>query len=338
MAEFWWRSWHGAPMDHKWSVISARTGVKPGIVSAIAWALFDYASQQDERGSVEGFDVETYSVYSGFSESEITSVIQSMTDKGIIVDGKLAKWDKRQPKSESEIERNRENRKKKFVAKSTTEQNDQDYPTKSDAIHNDTDCYGLLQNATDRYGLLQNATKKYIDTDTDTDKDKELKDLKDCDSKKIESRSDPEELDFFPFEEDFEKEKLDSIPQEQIIPEKKIKEYTAAAKKAAPAEKKRKEPTDPTYWDFLGPNKQAGIAFYEAAKLVPVRSEFGKWAKGFQELAEAGITPEEIPKIVTEMRKQGLTIKAPQSILAIGRDMKAKQSTVRNDLEGWTFR
>ena len=103
-------------------------------------------------------------------------------------------------------------------------------------------------------------------------------------------------------------------------------------------EKIKKEPTDPTYWDFLGPNKQAGIAFYEAAKLVPVRSEFGKWAKGFQELAEAGITPEEIPKIVTEMRKQGLTIKAPQSILAIGRDMKAKQSTVRNDLEGWTFR
>ena len=148
-------------MDHKWSVISARTGVKTGIVSAIAWALFDYASQQDERGSVEGFDVETYSVYSGFSESEITSVIQSMTDKEIIIDGKLAKWDKRQPKSESEIERNRENRKKKFVAKSTTEQNDQDYPTKSDAI----------QNATDRYGLLQNATKKCIDTDTDKDKE-----------------------------------------------------------------------------------------------------------------------------------------------------------------------
>jgi hypothetical protein len=164
MAELWWRSWHGAPMDHKWSVISARTGIKPGIVSAIAWALFDYASQQDERGTVDGFDVETYSVYSGFSEDEITSVIQAMTDKEIIVDGKLAKWDKRQPKSESEIERNRENRKKKFVAKSTSEQKDQNCSTSQD----------VLQNATDCYGLLQNATKKYIDTDTDTDTDKDI--------------------------------------------------------------------------------------------------------------------------------------------------------------------
>lgn len=94
MKEFWWRSWHGAPMDHKWSVIAARTGIKPGIVSAIAWALFDYASQQDERGTVDGFDVETYSVYSGFSEDEITSVIQAMTDKEIIVDGRLTNWKK----------------------------------------------------------------------------------------------------------------------------------------------------------------------------------------------------------------------------------------------------
>lgn len=161
MTEFWWRSWHGAPMDHKWSVIAARTGIKPGIVSAIAWALFDYASQQDERGTVDGFDVETYSVYSGFSESEISAVIQAMTDKEIIVDGRLAKWDKRQPKSESEIERNRENRKKQAVAKSITEQKNQDSKDKSD----------MLRIATDCYGLLQNATKNYIDTDTDKDKD-----------------------------------------------------------------------------------------------------------------------------------------------------------------------
>lgn len=139
-------------MDHKWSVISARTGVKTGIVSAIAWALFDYASQQDERGSVEGFDVETYSVYSGFSESEITSVIQSMTDKEIIIDGKLAKWDKRQPKSESEIERNREYRKRKESV------------SKRSNIERE-----LV--ATNCYEMLQDATEKCIDTDTDKDKE-----------------------------------------------------------------------------------------------------------------------------------------------------------------------
>lgn len=98
----WWRSWHGAPTDHKWPVIAARSGVKVGIVSAIAWALMDYASQQPDRGSVVGFDTEEYAVYSGFEEVEITAVIQAMTDKEIIVNGRLANWDKRQPKREDD--------------------------------------------------------------------------------------------------------------------------------------------------------------------------------------------------------------------------------------------
>lgn len=96
----WWRSWHGAPLDHKWQVIAARSGVKVGIVSAVAWALLDYASQHKERGTVTGFDVEVYSVYSGFSEQEINAVISAMQDKGVIVSGKLAKWEERQTKQE----------------------------------------------------------------------------------------------------------------------------------------------------------------------------------------------------------------------------------------------
>jgi hypothetical protein len=87
-------------MDHKWQVIAARAGVKVGIVSAVAWALLDYASQHKDRGTVSGFDVEVYAVYSGFAEEEINAVITAMQDKGVIVSGKLAKWDERQPKRE----------------------------------------------------------------------------------------------------------------------------------------------------------------------------------------------------------------------------------------------
>ena len=98
----WWRSWHGAPTDHKWPVIAARSGVKVGVVSAIAWALFDYASQQPDRGSIDGFDTETYAVYSGFPEEEVKAVIQAMIDKGIITNSRLANWEKRQPKREDD--------------------------------------------------------------------------------------------------------------------------------------------------------------------------------------------------------------------------------------------
>jgi len=98
----WWRSWHGAPMDAKWPVISARSGVKVGIVSAIFWELCDFASQNKERGSIEGFDVEVYSVYSGFSEDEINAVIKALNDKEIIQDNRLVNWVKRQPQREDD--------------------------------------------------------------------------------------------------------------------------------------------------------------------------------------------------------------------------------------------
>jgi len=310
MSEVWWRSWHGAPMDHKWSVIAARTGIKTGIVSAIAWELLDFASQNENRGSIEGFDIETYSVYSGFSEDEISAVINAMTDKGIIKNSRFVNWEKRQPKSETESERVKKYRQNK---KSTVTEC-------YDSLHDVTDCYGMLRNVTECYDSVRDVTQ-----DTDTDKE-----LKDCDSQKNESRA--EEIEYIPFDESCE-EKWDEVIKEDATPEKKIKEH----KPPASAEKKREMPTDPTYWDFLGVNKELGIAFYRASKLTPVKSEFGKWVKGFKELAEAGITPEEIPRVIEEMRKQRLTIKAPQSILAIGRDLKAKKEA-NNELDGWTLR
>lgn len=113
----WFRSWHGAPTDNKWLVIAAKAKVKPGVVSAVAWALFDHASQADDRGNVADFDMETYAVFSGFGENEVQAVIAAMCDKGIIdSDGRLAAWDKRQPKREDDsAERVREYRKRKSV-------------------------------------------------------------------------------------------------------------------------------------------------------------------------------------------------------------------------------
>jgi hypothetical protein len=90
-------------MDAKWLVIAKRAQVAPGVVSAVAWSLFDYASQANPRGSVTGFDVETYATFSGFAETDIEAVIEAMKVKGVIgEDGRLANWDKRQPKREDE--------------------------------------------------------------------------------------------------------------------------------------------------------------------------------------------------------------------------------------------
>ena len=147
----WWRSWHGAPTDNKWLLIGRRAGVAPGIVSAIVWALFDYASQNNERGSIANFDTETYAEFSGFSETDITAVIEALHDKHIIDDkDHLTAWDKRQPKREdNSAERVREHRARRDVTRRNAEK----------------------QNVTQRNAEKQNVT---LDTDTDTDIDPDI--------------------------------------------------------------------------------------------------------------------------------------------------------------------
>lgn len=110
----WFRSWHGAPTDPKWLVIAKRAGVAPYAVSAFAWALFDHASQSSDRGCVSDFDFETYAELMGIDEALLQATYQAMEAKGIIADGRLAKWDKRQPRREDDsAERVREHRARK---------------------------------------------------------------------------------------------------------------------------------------------------------------------------------------------------------------------------------
>ena len=132
----WFRSWHGAPTDPKWAAIAVRCGVKTGNVSAVAWALFDYASQQPDRGSVTGFDTEVYAVFSGWPEAEIIAIIQAMTDKGIIRDGRLANWEKRQPKREDDS--NERVRRFRELKRSVTQGNAPEKESESDT-DKDTD-------------------------------------------------------------------------------------------------------------------------------------------------------------------------------------------------------
>jgi len=106
----WWRSWHGAPTDTKWLLIARKAKVPPGVVSAIAWALLDHASQNATRGEVSDFDIETYAVFSGFDEDEIAAVITAMVEKGVIVNGQIAAWEKRQPKAEDGTRAERQKR------------------------------------------------------------------------------------------------------------------------------------------------------------------------------------------------------------------------------------
>lgn len=110
----WFRSWHGAPTDNKWLVIAKRASVKPIHVSGTWWALLDHASQHSVRGTVDDFDVETFALFAGMEETHVSRIVTALCEKGLIVDGKIAQWGKRQPKREDETagERKRRQRNK----------------------------------------------------------------------------------------------------------------------------------------------------------------------------------------------------------------------------------
>lgn len=99
----WFRSWHGAPTDTAFLVIARRAQVAPGMVSAVYWALLDYASQNNPRGSIAGFDSEAYAEWAGWEEAQVIAIIAAFTTKGKITQtGEIVAWADRQPKREDD--------------------------------------------------------------------------------------------------------------------------------------------------------------------------------------------------------------------------------------------
>lgn len=98
----WFRSHHGAPTDPKWQLIARRAGSPTCAVVALFWQLLDYASQQNDRGSVAGFDIEVAALYLGIDDDIAEGILAALRDKGLIDNDRLTNWDKRQPRRERE--------------------------------------------------------------------------------------------------------------------------------------------------------------------------------------------------------------------------------------------
>ena len=130
------------------------------------------------------------------------------------------------------------------------------------------------------------------------------------DSKKPESRDGQNDI---PFPEEVRVDDNHNAPPRQVKADKR----KPKAKKDPDGEEK---PVDER--KFLGKNREAGLVFHECTGIKPVGSEYGLWNKGLKELAEVGITVEDIPRIVAEMKSRRLTIGSPGSLLKIGREMK----------------
>ncbi|MDE1141294.1 MAG: hypothetical protein PW999_16805 [Paraburkholderia tropica] len=141
----WFRWWHGTVTDPKFQWVARRAGQSVSNVIAVWACLLECGSTATQsnagqrRGNVASFDCSDIDVLLGLPDSAVQSIFDAMVEKGLIIDGRLASWDTRQPKREdsgnpdtnalSNTERSRRYRdKKKREATQTTD-------TQHDATH-----------------------------------------------------------------------------------------------------------------------------------------------------------------------------------------------------------
>lgn len=118
----WLRWYTGSATDPKFAAIAKRTGQNVAAVLAVWAMLLERACEADARGDVDGFDCEGADVVLGLPDGAACAIVETMQAKGLIEQGRLTNWDKRQPKREddSAAARQRECRARKRAAEVET--------------------------------------------------------------------------------------------------------------------------------------------------------------------------------------------------------------------------
>ena len=92
----WFKVYHGITTDPKWRKLARKTGLPEGIIISVWIAVLEYASQQEERGSVQNFSCEDYDCCLGYEDGTCEKVFSVLSQRGLIIDNFVVNWDKRQ--------------------------------------------------------------------------------------------------------------------------------------------------------------------------------------------------------------------------------------------------
>lgn len=118
----WFRWWHGTVTDAKFGLISEKSGCQLCEVIAVWVILLEHASQCHIRGDVSRFvtqDVTRHETvtpvtlrHDGVTEiawssrmrhETVTAIVTAMCDAGLIVEGRIEAWERRQPVREDAV-------------------------------------------------------------------------------------------------------------------------------------------------------------------------------------------------------------------------------------------
>lgn len=123
----WFRWWHGTLTDPKFQWVARKSGQSFTSVIALWVALLERASSVTQgdasvtRGDVAGFDCDDHDVLFGLEDGSCARILDAFTAKGMLADGVITNWEKRQPKREDpSAERTRAYRERKSKQSSVT--------------------------------------------------------------------------------------------------------------------------------------------------------------------------------------------------------------------------
>ena len=98
----WFRWHHGSVNDPKFGLVAKKAGARVGDVIAV-WALvLELASANQDRGRVDEIDHETTDFLLGADDGTTARILEAMEGRGLLAEGRVARWDARQPKRERE--------------------------------------------------------------------------------------------------------------------------------------------------------------------------------------------------------------------------------------------
>ena len=96
----WFRWHHGSVTDPKFQLIARKAKQPLGNVIAVWAYLLETASASQQRGLIVGIDVEAVDCLLGAEDGTTAAIMAAMTERGLIDDGVIVSWEKRQPKRE----------------------------------------------------------------------------------------------------------------------------------------------------------------------------------------------------------------------------------------------
>jgi hypothetical protein len=123
----WFRWHHGSVTDPKFQLVARKAGASlPDVLAVWAYVL-EQASASADRGLIGDIDAEALDCLFGFpnTENRTADILTAMGARKLIESGRIAAWDKRQPKREREdfgaADRKRNQRERDAAAQNQSE-------------------------------------------------------------------------------------------------------------------------------------------------------------------------------------------------------------------------